>query len=198
MVGDQPTGEAGLDPLEVGADIDHPIDRRRVDGVVVAENRRVVVPADPDPVAEPGLRVQRRQREHRLPVQLDQLSRAGLQRSDRSLIRSGQPGHQLGVEVVGVLELAAGHERGLQELVGSLDDALGLRIEGLELNHPGRQRSAEPGDALREMVAAADAGLVIPDQSSGNGAQLPAQQRPHARQQIRCFAGRQHPRGDEP
>jgi hypothetical protein len=39
VIGDQPVQQPGLDPIEIRGDVDHPVYRFRINGVVVAEDR---------------------------------------------------------------------------------------------------------------------------------------------------------------
>ena len=75
--GDQPSFVADLDPGQVGGDVDEPADHRGVDGVVAAVDADVVVASQPDPVDPPDRRRDRRQRQHRRPVGVEQVDRAG-------------------------------------------------------------------------------------------------------------------------
>jgi len=59
MQPDQAALESDTDLIQVGEDLDHPTDRGRVDGVIVAERPNVVVPGQPDPEPQPGRRAQR-------------------------------------------------------------------------------------------------------------------------------------------
>ncbi len=103
-----------------------------------------------------------------------------------------QPVAELGVEVGRGRERAAGHEGGLEELVASLHDALRLWIAWPQPMQTGGQRAREGSDPLSVTFAAADAGLVVPDQPSWHPTQL-LQELPGRGQQVLGA-----PRGDHP
>ena len=73
---DEPATQMHADVVEFGDDVDHAADRDRVDGVVVAEHPDVVVPGQPDPQPQTHRGFQRRQRQHRRLVGLEQVDRA--------------------------------------------------------------------------------------------------------------------------
>jgi hypothetical protein len=76
-------------------------------------------------------------------------------------VRALQPVTELVVEVSRRGERAAGHERGLEEPVASLDDAFGLRVIRRQLHDPGRERAGERGNPTCEATTLTDAGLVV-------------------------------------
>lgn len=86
---------------ERGLGLDEPADHPRVDRVVTRADTNVVVAGQTRPVAQPNRWCDRRQRQHRGVVGIDQLDRAAADRADRALIRPGQPSVELGGEVSG-------------------------------------------------------------------------------------------------
>jgi len=184
--------------VQASVDLDHPADHRRVDGVVVAGNTDVVVPTQPHPTSMPEGRCDRRQRQHRRPVNLDQLGGPATQRAHRTAVSDRQPLHELPVEVCWGAELAAGKERGLQVAVGALHYAFRLGVERLQLHNLGGQRAGEPRHTLGEATATANAGLVIPNQPTRHRAEPLLEQQPNPRQQIRRGPRRQHLGSDKP
>ena len=128
---------------------------------------------------------------------LDQAGRAGLDRADLTGIGPGQPVAELGIEVRRRGERPPGHERCLEVAVAPLDEAFGLRVVRAQLHDLRRQRAGECAHPGSETAAAADAGLVVPDQPAWHPAEL-LDQLPGPEQQVFGLAGRQHPPGDEP
>ena len=173
VVGDEPTVETHPDPFQVSGDGDLAADRGRVDGVVVGVDAHVVVAAEPDLVRPADRRWDRRQRQHRCPVSVDEIDRAGLERAHHTPVRPLQPLGELGVEVGRRVEAAAGHERRLEEPVATLDDTLRLRVARLELMDPGGQRPAELGDPSGEAAAAAADAARCPRSTPPAPAQTP-------------------------
>ena len=98
-----------------------------------------------------------RQRQHRCPISINQIDRAGLDGAHHPSVRLIEPVDELGVEVGRRVEAAARHERRLEEPVATLHDPFGLRIVRFELMHSCRQRAAELADTMSEPVASADA-----------------------------------------
>ena len=72
---------------------------------------------------------------HRGPVGPSRLTGRALDGAHDPGVRLAQPVGELGVEVGRGLEVATGHEGGLEEPVASLHDALGLGVVGLEPLH---------------------------------------------------------------
>ena len=118
-----------------------------------------------------------------------------------ALIGPGQPDPELGVEVAGTAERAAGQERGLQILVGPLDQPLGLRIRGRHRITLIPKRPAEGLHRLGQLRTPGpprpDRRLVVPDQRPRRRAP-PREQRPVPGQQVRALPRRDHPRGHHP
>src|SRR5665648_502028 len=122
--GHQHPGAGHSHVVQAGVDINEPANHVRVDRVVVTGDPHMVVPAQPHPRRDADRRGHRRQRPHRRSI-LDYPYPgllAGASQYPR--VRPGQPPGQLGVVVVRGREGAPRHERGLQEPVGPLDQAL--------------------------------------------------------------------------
>ena len=75
---------------------------------------------------------------------------------------------ELAVEVRRRRESPTWHERGLEPSVAALDQTLGLRVPRAQQHQPGSQSAHERRHALSTALPAADAGLVVPDQSPWN------------------------------
>ena len=198
VVGDEPPVETHPDPFQVGGDVDHPADRGRVDGVVVGVDADVVVAAQPDLVRQPTVQRDRRQRQHRCPVGVDQIDRAGLDRAHHPPVRPVEPVGELGVEVGRRGEAAAGHERGLEEPVAPLDHTLGLRVVRLELMHawwPTCRRTRRHPAASRPRRPMPDSLSQISRRGTRPSCSISAHD-PNSR--SGGLARRDHPAADEP
>lgn len=118
-----------------------------------------------------------------------------------SAVGAGDPVGSLGVEIARAGEGPPRQERGLQILIGPLDEAFRLRISRTALNHPQAQRAAERCHRLRELRAPAapgpNRGLVVPDQRPRRRAP-PREQSPVPGQQVRALARGQHAGGHDP
>jgi len=126
-------------------------------------------------------------------VRGDPLRRGATEHPATAGVDQDEPLLQLGVEVSRASEAAAGQERGLQVVVGPLDDALVLRLAGLEHDHL-RPEGAAEGLALAgqfglAMTPAADRALAVPDQRARHRAE-PGDDLPPAGEQIRRRPGR--------
>lgn len=156
---DHAAGRRREDLVIVGQHGDDAGDRVGVHGVVVGVDADVVVAADPGLHPPPGGRVDGRQGEHPGPVGLPPLGGAGLQGAVDAPVGDGQPGGQLGVEVAGATERAAGQETRLKVAVGPLDQPLRFwitRTAEVDLRDEQARERGEP----RRQPAAADPGLV--------------------------------------
>ena len=118
------------------------------------------------------MRRHRWQRQHRGPIGVEQIHRPSFDRAHHPGVRAGQPVAELSVEVVRGGEVSAGHERGFEEPVASLDDTLGLRDPVAAAAQCGRQRPNERCNPVGAPLPAADAGLVVPDQPPRHPPQL--------------------------
>ena len=87
MIGDEAAIETHPHTFEIGGDGDLAADRGRVDGVVAGVDAHVVVASEPDLVEPAERRRDRRQREHRCPISVDQIDRAGLDRAHLTPVR---------------------------------------------------------------------------------------------------------------
>lgn len=197
MGSDEPAVVADLDAGQVGVDVDEPADDVRVDGVVVAVDAHVVVPSQPDPVDPPERRGDRRKGQHRHPIGVEQVDRAGLDRAHHTSVGDVEPVAELGVEVSRGREVTPGHEGGFKEPVAPLHDTLRFRVVGLEPLQRRGQRAGERTDSVGVSLPTADPGLVVPDQPSRNPPEH-LQQHPHPQQQISGVPGRDHPAEHEP
>lgn len=110
MLANDPAFEPDTDHVEVGEDLDHPADRDRVYGVVVAESPHVVVAREPDPEPQLDWWCQRRQRQHRGLVDVEQVGWAGLQRPHRACVGPRQPAAHLGVKSAGEVKSRPGRK----------------------------------------------------------------------------------------
>jgi hypothetical protein len=188
VAGDELTVAEGLDGGGRGDEVDEPSDHPGVDGVVVGVDAHVVVPGQPDPMREPDLRVHRRQRGHGLTVGLEHVHRPPADRSDRAGVRpSCQPLGELVVEVRRGREVPPRQERGLEEAVVALHHPLELRIPRRGQPDPRGQCAGERRRDGRKLPGATDGRLPVPDQRLTHPPQ-PADQRPHAPEQISALA----------
>ncbi len=155
-----------------------------------------MVAADAGVEEVPLRRADRGQGQHRGPVGLPAVDRAGLDAAVQAPVGDLQPVVELGVEVVGAGEGPSGHEAGLQVAVGPLDQALRFWITGPAQVHSDGEQARERGE-LGGQLALADAGLVVPDQYLGHRPPL-GQQLPVPGDQVSGLPGGQHPGGDHP
>jgi len=101
---------------------------------------------------------QRRQRQHRSAIRVDEIDWTGSDRAELPLVRAAEPIGELGIEVGRRVEPATWHERRLEEPVAPLDHPLGFGVVRAELMHLGGQRAAELADAGREAPTSTNAG----------------------------------------
>ena len=199
VVGDRRALAGHPHPLQVGVDLDPSSDHRGVHRVVVGVQPDVVVPRQPGRAAPTGLRGDRRQRQHRRPVRADPVGRGAAEHPLAAAVGQREPPGELGVEVLGSGEGAAGQEGGLQVVVEPLDHPLGLRVGRLAdvdparpapRGTPGSPRSARLRRARHRPTAPS------PSQTSNRGtAPRFAKQLPPAGIEVLGLPGRHQHRG---
>nr|AAG24941.2 unknown [Frankia sp. Ar15] len=183
--------------VQRGGHVDEPADRPRVDGVVDGVDPHVVVPAEPDPGGKAGQRVDRWQFQHRPQIGLQQIDRTAPDRPHGAGIRQRQPFSQLDVEILRGDEPPARQKRRLEIAVGPLDDTLIFRVPWRRKPDLGRQRSREPRRRRRHPAGPPDRRFPIPHQRLRDPPD-PADQQPHARENVTGLPRGNHRRGQEP